>query len=67
MTKLYGWETLFHGTSVVYAPAGLNSPLSGLNRSVEGVDSILLIIINVTLLFFSSINGHVDAGSGVDP
>jgi len=45
MTKLYGWETLFYGTSVVYAPLGPISSLQELNRSVEGIASMLLILL----------------------
>jgi hypothetical protein len=40
MTKLYGWETLFYGTVVVYAPAEAEQFPLRLNRSVEGVDYI---------------------------
>ncbi len=50
MTKLYGWETLFYGTTVVYASVGPISSLQGLNRSVEEIAPILLIFL---MLFYS--------------
>ena len=50
MTKLYGWETLFYGTVVAYTSVGPIGSLQGLNRSVKGIASMLLILL--TLLYY---------------
>jgi len=52
MTKLCGWETLFHGTTVAYALAGPSGSLPGCNRSVEEIDSIRLILLTLRHLNF---------------
>jgi len=50
MTKLPGLETLFYGTAVVYAPESLR----GFNWSIEGVVSILLILLTLLYICFFS-------------
>lgn len=67
MAKLHGLETLFFGTAVVCAPAGSNSSLPAFNQSVEGVLSILLILVTLLYICFSSTNDYIEAGTGADP
>ena len=45
MTKLYGLETLFFGTAVVYAPAEVEQFAPDINPSVELTGHILLILL----------------------
>jgi len=54
MTKLHGWETLFHGTAVVYAPAEPSGSQRGFHWSVEEIACILLISFMLLYFWFGS-------------
>jgi hypothetical protein len=52
MAKLYGWETLFHGTAVVCAPCGAGRLAPGVQSICRGNGSYFVDITNVTLYLF---------------
>jgi len=64
MAKLCGSETLFFGTAVVYASAGVEEFVLDINQSVERLASMLLILLILHQNSFPITKGYIEAGTG---